>query len=135
MHRLPSSPHRQPTTRWSRPARRASPGHGSAPIAHAVTQCRELSPPPYCLPEGPLRQLRDPDRESCRSLTIPAPFILLYQATPDILEKLLKLRIGCAMGKRKDLLVTEEIAESSDLRATPFEFERAKSVEAALSIL
>ena len=39
------------------------------------------------------------------------------------------------MGIRKDLLVTEEIAESSDLRATPFEFERAKSVEAALSIL
>jgi hypothetical protein len=28
-----------------------------------------------------------------------------------------------AMGIRKDLLVTEEIAESSDLRATPFEFE------------
>src|SRR5580692_6627093 len=28
---------------------------------------------------------------------------------PDILEKLLKLRIGCAMGIRKDLLVTEEI--------------------------
>jgi hypothetical protein len=26
------------------------------------------------------------------------------------------------MGIRKDLLVTEEIAESSDLRATPFEF-------------
>jgi len=50
---------------------------------------------------------------------MPAPFILLYQATPpDILEKLLKLRIGCAMGIRKDLLVTEEIAESSDLRAT-----------------
>src|SRR5580700_3649874 len=42
---------------------------------------------------------------------------------PYILEKLLKLRIGCAMGIRKDLLVTEEIAESSDLRATPFEFE------------
>src|SRR5260370_13432465 len=38
---------------------------------------------------------------------------------PDILEKLLKLRIGCAMGIRKDLLVTEEIAESSDLRADP----------------
>src|SRR5260370_4598215 len=37
---------------------------------------------------------------------------------PDILEKLLKLRIGCAIGIRKDLLVTEEIAESSDLRAT-----------------
>src|ERR1700752_3940447 len=36
---------------------------------------------------------------------------------PDILEKLLKLRIGCAMGIRKGLLVTEEIAESSDLRA------------------
>jgi hypothetical protein len=31
--------------------------------------------------------------------------------------------------------VFEEIAESSDLRATPFEFERAKRVEAALSIL
>jgi hypothetical protein len=27
------------------------------------------------------------------------------------------------MGIRKGLLVTEEIAESSDLRATPFEFE------------
>ena len=27
------------------------------------------------------------------------------------------------MGIRKDVLVTEEIAESSDLRATPFEFE------------
>jgi DNA-binding HxlR family transcriptional regulator len=39
------------------------------------------------------------------------------------------------MGIRTDLLVTEEIAESSDLRATPFEFERAKRVEAALSIL
>src|SRR5580698_7299867 len=39
--------------------------------------------------------------------TIPATFILLYQA-PDILEKLLKLRIGCAIGIRKDLLVTEE---------------------------
>src|ERR1700746_2055391 len=36
---------------------------------------------------------------------------------PDILEKLLKLRIGCAMGIRKDLLVTEEVAESADLRA------------------
>jgi hypothetical protein len=36
---------------------------------------------------------------------------------------------------RTDLLVTEEIAESSDLRATPFEFERAKRVETALSIL
>src|SRR5580704_5701241 len=54
---------------------------------------------------------------------------------PDILENLLKLRIGCAMGIRTDLLVTEEIAKSSDLRATPFEFERAKRVEAALSIL
>jgi hypothetical protein len=64
------------------------------------------------------------------------PFILLYQSHhSDILEKLLKLRIGCAMGIRTDLLVTEEIAESSDLRATPFEFERAKRVEAALSIL
>ncbi len=39
------------------------------------------------------------------------------------------------MGIRTDLLVTEEIAESSDLRATPFESERAKRVEAALSIL
>ena len=39
------------------------------------------------------------------------------------------------MGIRKDLLVTEEIGESSDLGATPFEFERAKSAEAALSIL
>src|SRR5258708_38920118 len=39
------------------------------------------------------------------------------------------------MGIRTDLLVTEEIAESSDLRATPFECERAKRVEAALSIL
>jgi DNA-binding HxlR family transcriptional regulator len=56
-------------------------------------------------------------------------------AQPDILEKLLKLRIGCPMGIRTDLLVTEEIAESSDLRATAFEFERAKRVEAALSIL
>ena len=36
---------------------------------------------------------------------------------------------------RTDLLVTEEIAESSDLRVTPFEFERAKRLEAALSIL
>ena len=36
---------------------------------------------------------------------------------------------------RTDLLVTEEIAESSDFKVTPFEFERAKSVEAALSIL
>jgi DNA-binding HxlR family transcriptional regulator len=39
------------------------------------------------------------------------------------------------MGIRSDLLVTEEIAESSDLRATPVEFERARRVEAALSIL
>ena len=39
------------------------------------------------------------------------------------------------MGIRTDLLVTEKIVESSDLRATPFEFERAKRVEAALSIL
>jgi DNA-binding HxlR family transcriptional regulator len=54
---------------------------------------------------------------------------------PDILEKLLKLRVGCAMSIRTDLSVTEEIAESSDLRATPFEFERANRVEAALSIL
>jgi hypothetical protein len=51
---------------------------------------------------------------------------------PDILEKPLKLKIGCAMRIRTDLLVTEEIAESSDLTATPFEFERAKRVEAAL---
>jgi DNA-binding HxlR family transcriptional regulator len=33
------------------------------------------------------------------------------------------------------LVSTEEIAESSDLRATPFEFERANRVVAALSIL
>jgi DNA-binding HxlR family transcriptional regulator len=46
-----------------------------------------------------------------------------------------KLRIGCAMGIRTDLLVTEEIVDSSDLRATPFELERARRVEAALSIL
>jgi len=39
------------------------------------------------------------------------------------------------MSIRTNLLVTEEIADSSDLRATPFEFERAKRVEAALSIL
>jgi DNA-binding HxlR family transcriptional regulator len=39
------------------------------------------------------------------------------------------------MGIRTDLLVTEEIAESSDLRATPFESGRAKRVETALSIL
>ena len=39
------------------------------------------------------------------------------------------------MGIRTDLLVTEEIIEPSDLTATPFEFERAKRVEAALSIL
>jgi DNA-binding HxlR family transcriptional regulator len=39
------------------------------------------------------------------------------------------------MGIRTDLLVTEEIVESSDLSAAPFEFERAKRVEAALSIL
>ncbi len=39
------------------------------------------------------------------------------------------------MGIRTDLFVTEEIAETSDLRATPFEFGRAKRVEAALSIL
>jgi hypothetical protein len=36
---------------------------------------------------------------------------------------------------RTDLLVTAEIVESADLRATPFEFERATRVEAALSIL
>jgi DNA-binding HxlR family transcriptional regulator len=39
------------------------------------------------------------------------------------------------MGKRTNLLVTEEIVDSSDLRATPFAFERARRVEAALSIL
>ena len=39
------------------------------------------------------------------------------------------------MGIRTDLLVTEEIVDSSDLRATPFELERARRVEAALSIL
>ena len=39
------------------------------------------------------------------------------------------------MGMRTDLLVTEEIAEASDLRAPAFEFERAGRVEAALSIL
>ena len=39
------------------------------------------------------------------------------------------------MGIRTDLLVTEEIAKSSDLRATRFEFERAKRYESALSIL
>jgi hypothetical protein len=39
------------------------------------------------------------------------------------------------MGIRTDLLVTEEIVDSSALRASPFEFERAKRVEAALSIL
>ncbi len=33
------------------------------------------------------------------------------------------------MSIRTDLLVTEEVAESSDLRAAPFEFERAKRVE------
>jgi tetratricopeptide (TPR) repeat protein len=37
------------------------------------------------------------------------------------------------MGIRTDLLVTEEIAESSDLRATPFEFEKAKRVDGALN--
>src|SRR6202790_2069354 len=42
----------------------------------------------------------------------------------DILEKLLKLRIGCAMGIRKDLLVTEEIAESSRQYLVPFAFMR-----------
>src|SRR5258706_6074005 len=52
---------------------------------------------------------------------------------PDILARLTKLRIGCAMGIRTDLLVTEEIVDSSALRASPFEFERAKRVEAALS--
>src|SRR5271156_3479427 len=57
------------------------------------------------------------------------------QTRPDILDRLTKLTIGCAMGIRTDLLVTEEIIDSSDLRATPFEFERAKRVEAALSIL
>jgi len=39
------------------------------------------------------------------------------------------------MGKRTDLLATEGIVDSSDLRATPFEFERAKRVEATLRIL
>ena len=39
------------------------------------------------------------------------------------------------MGIRTDLLVTEEIVDSSALRASPIEFERAKRVEAALSIL
>ena len=39
------------------------------------------------------------------------------------------------MGKRTDLLATEEIVDSSDLRATPSDFERAKRVEAALCIL
>jgi len=43
---------------------------------------------------------------------------------PDILEKLLKLRIGCAMGIRKDLLVTEEIAESSRQYLVPCAFMR-----------
>ena len=39
------------------------------------------------------------------------------------------------MGTRTDLLVTEEIVDSSNLRANRFEFERAKRVEAALCIL
>jgi DNA-binding HxlR family transcriptional regulator len=39
------------------------------------------------------------------------------------------------MGIRTDLLVTEEIVDSPNLRATSFEFERARRVEAALSIL
>jgi DNA-binding HxlR family transcriptional regulator len=39
------------------------------------------------------------------------------------------------MGIRTDLLATEEIVVSANLRATPFEFERAMRVEAALSIL
>jgi DNA-binding HxlR family transcriptional regulator len=39
------------------------------------------------------------------------------------------------MGKRTNLLATEEILHSSELRATPSEFEKAKRVEAALSIL
>src|SRR5579864_63905 len=43
----------------------------------------------------------------------------LSRHPPDILEKLLKLRIGCAMGIRKDLLVTEEIAESSGPKGDP----------------
>src|SRR5579864_2464334 len=43
----------------------------------------------------------------------------LSSHTPDILEKLLKRRIGCAMGIRKDLLVTEEIAESSGPKGDP----------------
>jgi hypothetical protein len=49
--------------------------------------------------------------------------VFTTSSPPNILEKLIKLRIGCAMDIRKDLLVREEIAESSDLRATPFEFE------------
>jgi DNA-binding HxlR family transcriptional regulator len=59
----------------------------------------------------------------------------LKQTQPDILAGSANLGIGCAMGIRTDLLVTEENVDSSDLRATPFEFERAKRVEAALSIL
>ena len=39
------------------------------------------------------------------------------------------------MGIRTDLLATEENVDSSDFSATPFEFEKAKRVEAALSIL
>ena len=39
------------------------------------------------------------------------------------------------MGIRTNLLVTVENAESSDLKATPFELERARRVEATLSIL
>jgi hypothetical protein len=38
------------------------------------------------------------------------------------------------MGIRKDLLVTEEIAESSDLRATPFEFERSDCLATPLAL-
>jgi hypothetical protein len=39
-----------------------------------------------------------------------------------LLEGVSLVKRSCT-GIRKDLLVTEEIAESSDLRATPFEFE------------
>ena len=55
-------PRRLPLTRRSHLARRASPGHRSAPKGHSVTQCPELSPRPYCPLQGPLRQSRDPDR-------------------------------------------------------------------------
>jgi DNA-binding HxlR family transcriptional regulator len=39
------------------------------------------------------------------------------------------------MGKRTDLLATEELVDSSELRASPSEFERARRVEAALCLL